>query len=300
MLKKLFFTCIVGLSALSLIKPGQLKKIIDGKITLEVEELLPGQEFNVGITTTLRDSTKLHSQTSNFTINFSDYEFEMLNGVELIQKSRTVMTLRVSENSYLNPFVELKIKLRRKGEINHFLRIPIRYDLTQRVVYHGEDGFDPRSTTENGYRKIPIAGRVNVEFIDNEQTLTNNSDPAIIGGKGPNLEVFVSVLDTMSKAFIRVKIIDEFGGIVTKTLIPEIGQLEIESIGGKGGISRSGGKGGDGGDVTVYLSPRAKPYFDQVFILNYGGEGGELWRPKVDGQKRGPYGNEGSLKIIEQ
>lgn len=281
------------------IKPGQLKKIARVTLEFDASTLVPGQEFGAVLITTLKDSTQIRSKTSNFTINFADYEVELISGVNVIEKSRTMMALKVSDYNFVNPFIEIKTKLRRKPSIKHHLKIPIRYDLTQRVKYEGRDGYDPRSTTKNGYRQIPITNRVNIEFIDNEQTLTNNSDPAIIGGKGPQLDVYVSMLDTLEKSFVRVLVKDEFGQQTVKTLLPDIGEIEIQSVGGKGGISRSGGKGGDGGDITVYLSPKAKPYFDQIFIINHGGEGGELWRPKIDGQKLGPYGNEGKLEIVD-
>ncbi|MDA7804063.1 hypothetical protein N8987_05755 [Crocinitomix sp.] len=297
--KRYILFILMVLVGASFIKPGQLKKIIRTRIVLDVSEIYPGNTFEVALLTTLRDSTKIRSQASNFTINFADFDFEILNGAELVSKSRTLMTLKVSDWAFTNPVLDIKATLRRKPSINHHIKIPIRYDLTQVVSYRGENGYDPRSTTDNGYKKIPITKRVNLEFIDNEQTLTNNSDPAIQGEKGPDLDIYISMKDTLEKAFVHILIFDEYGGEVVKTLMPDIGRIEIESLGGKGGISRSGGKGGTGGNVTVYIRKSALPYFDQIFILNNGGEGGELWRPEIDGQKLGPYGDDGEIKIID-
>ena len=148
--------------------------------------------------------------------------------------------------------------------------------------------------------KFLLAGRVNLEFIDETQTLTNNSDPNIIGGRGPDMHVFISLLDTLpNQSFLKVSIQLETGDSIQKYLPVGTGFLEIYTIGGKGGISKYGGKGGKGGDVTVHITPAARPHFDQVFIINHGGDGGELWRPKVDGHQEGPYGDDGILKIVE-
>ena len=38
---------------------------------------------------------------------------------------------------------------------------------------------------------------------------------------------------------------------------------------------------------------------DQIFIVNHGGDGGELWRPLVDGQQQGPFGDDGAVKVVD-
>ena len=38
---------------------------------------------------------------------------------------------------------------------------------------------------------------------------------------------------------------------------------------------------------------------DQIFIENFGGEGGELWRPRIDGQQQGPFGDNGEVTILD-
>ena len=44
-----------------------------------------------------------------------------------------------------------------------------------------------------------VLKNVNLEFIDNEQTLTNNSDPNILGGKGPDLDVYIELIAEICK-----------------------------------------------------------------------------------------------------
>lgn len=296
------FICWIGLSLsmFSFVKPGLVKQIARCQINIDKNEIVPGNVIPVTISTILKDSTEILSSQSNVNINFADYIFEIEGGTAIYEKSRTEMKLIISDDYFVNPEIKLSISLRRKKRIRYSVTLPIRYDITQKVYFKGEDGYDPRANTDNGYKKIPLTNRVNVEFIDNTQTLTNNSDPNIIGGRGPDMHVYISLLDTVNnKEFIAVKIILETGDSIQKYLTLKEGFLEIYTVGGKGGISKYGGKGGKGGDVTVHITPEAKPYFDQIFIINHGGEGGDLWRPKVDGHQQGPFGDDGSLRILE-
>jgi hypothetical protein len=294
------FIFLVAMSLSSFIKPGLLKKIARCELYVNQDKIVPGNIVEVTIATILKDSTEILSSESNMDINFADYDFEIEGGATVYEKSRTAMKLLISDDHFMNPRVKLKITLRRKKRINYTVTLPIRYDVAQKVFFKGKDGYDPRANSNNGYRKIPIAGRVNLEFIDETQTLTNNSDPNIIGGRGPDMHVFISLLDTLpNQSFLKVNIHLETGDSIQKYLPVGMGFLEIYTIGGKGGISKYGGKGGKGGDVTVHITPAARPHFDQVFIINHGGDGGELWRPKVDGHQEGPYGDDGILKIVE-
>lgn len=289
-----------GLSLSSFIKPGLLKKIARCQIIINADKIVPGNIVEVSISTILKDSSEILSSESNMNVNFADYHFEIEGGAEVYERSRTSMKLLILDDYFMNPEVQLSITLRRKKRINCQVTLPIRYDIAQKVYFKGEDGYDPRANSDNGYRKIPLTNRVNLEFIDNTQTLTNNSDPNIIGGRGPDMHVYVSLLDTFpNQAFLKVNIHLETGDSIQKYLPLDTGTLEIYSIGGKGGISKYGGKGGKGGDITVHISKAARPHFDQIFIINHGGEGGELWRPKVDGHQTGPYGDDGSLKIVD-
>lgn len=289
--------CLIGMS---FIKPGRLKKIVRVEVNFDREGIYPGNLVDVTLTTTLKDSTKINSTASNLTVNFSDYVFELEGGATIQERTRTKLTLRILDEYYTNPQVKMNVYLRRKPAVHWQINLPIRYDVTQKVVYKGGDGYDPRANTHDGYRKIPITKRVNIEFIDNEQTLTNNSDPNIIGEKGPDLKVYVSLVDAQyGRNFVKVNVQSEFGDTLIKYIKPGVGDLEIHTVGGRGGISRSGGKGGDGGDVTVFITEDARPYFDQIFIVNHGGEGGDLWRPKVDGQQQGPYGDDGQLTVMD-
>lgn len=284
---------------MSIIKPGQLKNVARVDFIVNPKEIYPGNLIDLSLLTTLKDSTEIFSSESNTTINFADYIFELNKGAVLVEKTRTKLLLQISDDAYNDPFVTFSVRLRRRPSITRTVNLPILYDVAQKVYFSGKNGYDPRANSNDGYRKIPITGRVNIEFIDNEQTLTNNSDPNIIGGKGPDLDIYVSLIRAADQTeFLQVLVRREFGGEYTKYVKVGAGSLEIYSIGGKGGISKYGGKGGDGGDVTVFLSPAARPYFNQIFIINHGGDGGDLWRPTIDGQQSGPYGDDGAFAIL--
>lgn len=299
-LKPIILLIALGLLTSSFIRPGQLGKIVNCQLKFDHKGIFPGNLVDVVLETTLKDSTVIPSTRSNLTINFADYVFELEGGAVVHEKTRTKLVLLIQDDSYTNPFVEISVHLRRKKSINWKIKLPILYDVTQVVNFSGKDGYDPRANSDNGYKKIPITSRVNIEYIDNSQTLTNNSDPNIIGGKGPDLEVYVSLITAEDgEKFVQVDIRSEDGDRITKYLKAGVGSLEIQSVGGKGGISRFGGKGGDGGNVTVFIKPNARPYFNQIFIVNHGGDGGELWRPKIDGQQQGPYGDDGDLEIYD-
>ncbi len=285
---------------MSFIKPGQLRKIVSCNLEFDQSQIYPGNLVEMTLNTKLKDSSVINSNASNITINFADYYFELEGGAVVHEKTRTKMTVKIADDTYNDPFVNVTVRLRRKKSIQWHMKLPILYDVRQRVVFRGGNGYDPRSNSDNGYKKIPITKRVNLEFIDNEQTLTNNSDPAIIGKNGPNLELHVSLIGSkQSGKFIKIKIRSEDGDQLVKYLKVGVGWLEIQTIGGKGGISKYGGKGGNGGDVTVFITPEARPHYDQIFIENFGGEGGELWRPRIDGQQMGPFGDNGTVEIIE-
>lgn len=296
------FLIIISLCfiSMSFIKPGQLRKIVSCNVTFNSADIYPGNLVEMTINTKLKDSSVINSNASNVTINFADYYFELEGGAVVHEKTRTKMTLKIADDSFNDPFVNLTVRLRRKKSVQWQMKIPILYDVRQKVVFNGSNGYDPRNNSDNGYKKIPLTKRVNLEFIDNEQTLTNNSDPAILGGDGPKLDVHVSIIPSQQRGkFIKVEIRSENGEQLVKYLKVGVGWLEIQSSGGKGGISKYGGKGGKGGDITVYITPEARPHFNQIFIENFGGEGGELWRPKVDGQQQGPYGDNGEVEIIQ-
>lgn len=298
LIRIIFFIGLL-LSLTSFIKPGLIKKIARCELIIDKSEIIPGNIIPITIATVLKDSSQILSSESNMNINFADYNFEIEGGAAIYEKSRTEMKLLILDNHFAQPSIKFSISLRRKKRISYSITLPLRYDVTQKVYFKGEDGYDPRANTDNGYRKIPLTNRVNLEFIDNAQTLTNNSDPNIIGGRGPDMHVYISLLDTLNhQRFLDVKIQLETGDSIQKYLPVDKGFLEIYSVGGKGGISKYGGKGGNGGDITVHITPEAKPYFDQVFIINHGGEGGALWRPKVDGHQQGPFGDDGNLKIV--
>ncbi len=299
MIKRLIFLFSFVMLSMSIIKPGQLKNIAKVDFILNQKEIYPGNQIELSLLTTLKDSTEIFSAESNTTINFANYLFELKKGAKIIEKSRTKLVLQISDDAYNDPYVEFSIHLRRRPSVFKTIYLPILYDVPQKVYFSGKNGYDPRTNSNDGYRKIPVAGRVNIEFIDNEQTLTNNSDPNIIGEKGPNLDVYISLIRSIDQSeFLQVLIRKEFGGEITKYVKVGAGILEIFSVGGKGGISKYGGKGGDGGDVTVFITKSARPYFNQVFIINHGGDGGELWRPLIDGQQSGPYGNDGAFAIL--
>jgi hypothetical protein len=251
----------------------------------------------VSILTVLKDSTYINSTGA---INFADYDIQLIGGAVIHQKTRYKLVIRVLDDFYSNPVIKISATLRRNPKCFVLRTFRIIYSKLQLLQFKGVDGYDPRANSENGYRKVPITKRVNLEFIDNTQTLSNNSDPAIIGGKGPDLEVYISLIQSESnQKFLKIQINSEISQSLTKYLPLGIGQLEIQSIGGKGGISKYGGKGGNGGNVTIHITSEAKPFFYQVIIDNEGGEGGDLWRPKVDGQQSGPYGDNGELKILD-
>lgn len=300
MFKGIFFSLCIAFLSLSFIKPGYLKKIASCKIEIDSKAVYPGNTLELIIETKLKDSTVIRSSASNFTINFADYDFTITGGATILEKSRTKLSIEISNDAYREPFVHFSAVLRRKPSIKWEQKFPIRYDVVQKVAFAGKNGYDPRATTANGYRKIPLVKGVNLEFIDEEQTLTNNSDPNLIGGSGPNLDVYVSLIgNNAQEQFIKVEVRSDQGTQIYKYLKLGVGSLEVQTIGGKGGISKTGGKGGRGGDVTVFITPEAKPYFNQIFIVNYGGEGGQLWRPKIDGEQQGPYGDDGDVKIVK-
>ena len=227
-----------------------------------------------------------------------DYNIELEGGAVVHEKTRTKFILRILDEAYKTPFILITAKLRRKKSITHTLKLPILYDVIQQISFAGKNGYDPRSTTESGFKTIPITKRVNIQFIDNTQTLTNNSDPNIIGGRGMDLLVYISMAEEVENGqYIKIKIVGEQEVEFTKYLRVGVGMLEIATTGGKGGISKSGGKGGRGGDVSVFIRPEARKYFNQVLVYNFGGDGGALWRPKVDGHQQGPFGDNGTMEI---
>tara|TARA_B110000046_G_C13018999_1_gene410163 strand:+ start:439 stop:1305 length:867 start_codon:yes stop_codon:yes gene_type:complete len=284
---------------MSLIRPGQLRKIVSCSVEFGPSEIYPGNVVEMTINTKMKDSSVINSNESNVTINFADYIFELEGGAVVHEKTRTKMLIKIADDAYDDPFVNLTIRLRRKKSIQWQRKLPILYDVRQKVVFRGSNGYDPRANSANGYKKIPISKRINLEFIDNTQTLTNNSDPAIVGGDGPDLDVYISIVPSKERGkFLKVEIRSEDGILLEKYLKVGVGWIEIQTQGGKGGISKYGGKGGKGGDVTVFITKEARPYFDQIFIENFGGEGGELWRPRIDGQQQGPFGDNGEVTIL--
>ena len=298
-MKSILIVLFIAFSSMSFIKPGQLKKIARCSISIDSYDIYPGNILDLVLTTKLVDSTVIRSSSSNFAINYADYEIELTGGIEILEKTRTKLLVKISDTAFMDPYISINVKLRKKNSIKWQITLPILYNQKQTVSFIGKDGYDPRANSNNGYKKIPVTKRINLEFIDNQQTLTNNSDPAIIGEKGPDLDLYVSLLPTKNGNFIKIKIRDEFGEQYIKYLKAGTGSIEIQTIGGKGGISKNGGKGGPGGNVTVFITPEAKPYFDQIFIDNQGGEGGDLWRPKVDGQKQGAYGDNGEVTTVK-
>lgn len=295
------FTIAIGMLFLctAFIWPGQLKNIARIEVVYDQSAVYPGNYVELSLLTTFKDSSQVSSLENGAVISFADCLFEMSGSVKIHRKSRKSITLFISDEAFKNPYVDIEVQLRRKKAISWHRKIPIRYDVTQVVHFAGRDGYDPRSATDNGYKKIPLTKRVNIEFIDNTQTLTSNSDPKVKGGNGPNLDIYVSLVDSLEEKIIQVEIKDSTGLRRVKYLKPDVGELEIRTTGGRGGISRYGGKGGNGGNVRVHLRPEAKEYYSQIFIVNNGGEGGELWRPKVDGQQQGPYGDDGDLTILD-
>lgn len=300
MVKQFLIILSLFFLSMSLIKPGQLRKIVSCNVAFNLTEIYPGNLVQMTIYTKLKDSSVINSNASNVTINFADYTFEVEGGAVVHEKSRTKMTIKVADDSYNDPYVNLNVYLRRKKSIKWQMKVPILYDVKQKVVFKGGNGYDPRASSDNGYKKIPLTKRINLEFIDNEQTLTNNSDPAILGGDGPDLDLHISLVTSKERGkFIKVEVRSEDGIIQEKFLKVGVGWLEIQTLGGKGGISKYGGKGGKGGDVTVFITREARPHFDQIFIENFGGEGGELWRPRVDGQQHGSFGDNGEVSILD-
>ena len=295
--KPLLILLLLAFLGFSFVKPGQGKKVVRCQLQIDSTKIIPGNLVEVSILTVLKDSTYINSTGA---INFADYDIQLIGGAVVHQKTRYKLVIRVLDDFYSNPVIKISATLRRNPKCFVLRTFRIIYSKLQLLQFKGVDGYDPRANSENGYRKVPITKRVNLEFIDNTQTLSNNSDPAIIGGKGPDLEVYISLIQSESnQKFLKIQINSEISQSLTKYLPLGIGQLEIQSIGGKGGISKYGGKGGNGGNVTIHITSEAKPFFYQVIIDNEGGEGGDLWRPKVDGQQSGPYGDNGELKILD-
>jgi hypothetical protein len=295
--KPLLILLLFAFLGFSFVKPGQGKKVVRCQLQIDSTKIIPGNLVEVSILTVLKDSTYINSTGA---INFADYDIQLIGGAVIHEKTRYKLVIRVLDDFYSNPVIKISVTLRRNPKCFVLRTFRIIYSKLQLLQFKGVDGYDPRANSENGYRKVPITKRVNLEFIDNTQTLSNNSDPAIIGGKGPDLELYISLIkDESNKNFLKVLINSEFTLPITKYLPLGIGQLEIQSNGGKGGISKYGGNGGNGGNVTVHITSEAKPFFYQVIIDNEGGEGGDLWRPKVDGQQSGPYGDNGELKILD-
>jgi hypothetical protein len=295
--KPLLILLLLAFLGFSFVKPGQGKKVVRCQLQIDSTKIIPGNLVEVSILTVLKDSTYINSTGA---INFADYDIQLIGGAVIHQKTRYKLVIRVLDDFYSNPVIKISATLRRNPKCFVLRTFRIIYSKLQLLQFKGVDGYDPRANSENGYRKVPITKRVNLEFIDNTQTLSNNSDPAIIGGKGPDLEVYISLIQSESnQKFLKIQINSEISQSLTKYLPLGIGQLEIQSIGGKGGISKYGGKGGNGGNVTIHITSEAKPFFYQVIIDNEGGEGGDLWRPKVDGQQSGPYGDNGELKILD-
>ena len=277
-----------------------LKQIERVEFVYKPNSIYPGNLVEISLRTVLKDSSEIFSTESNTTINFADYVFELEKGAVIHDKSRTSLTLKIADDAYEDPEVVFSVRLRRKPSIKAIVTAPILYDGIQTIYFSGKNGYDPRANSDNGFRKIPLTSRVNIEFIDNSQTLTNNSDPNIVGGKGPDLDVYISLIKAQNGTdYLKVVVRKDLGGEYVKYLIAGVGFLEIYSVGGKGGISKYGGKGGDGGDVTVFITRQAKPFYDQIFIVNHGGDGGELWRPLVDGQQQGPFGDDGAVKVVD-
>jgi hypothetical protein len=295
--KPLLILLLLAFLGFSFVKPGQGKKVVRCQLQIDSTKIIPGNLVEVSILTVLKDSTYINSTGA---INFADYDIQLIGGAVIHQKTRYKLVIRVLDDFYSNPVIKISVTLRRNPKCFVLRTFRIIYSKLQLLQFKGVDGYDPRANSENGYRKVPITKRVNLEFIDNTQTLSNNSDPAIIGGKGPDLEAYISLIQSESnQKFLKIQINSEISQSLTKYLPLGIGQLEIQSNGGKGGISKYGGKGGNGGNVTIHITSEAKPFFYQVIIDNEGGEGGDLWRPKVDGQQSGPYGDNGELKILD-
>lgn len=300
MTPKLILFVLFAFFGLAIVKPGLLKQIERVEFVYKPNSIYPGNLVEISLRTVLKDSTEIFSTESNTTVNFADYIFELEKGAVIHDKSRTSLTLKIADDAYEDPKVVFSVRLRRKPSIKAIVTAPILYDGIQTVYFSGKNGYDPRANSDNGFRKIPLTSRVNIEFIDNSQTLTNNSDPNIVGGKGPDLDVYISLIKAQNGTdYLKVVVRKDLGGEYVKYLIAGVGFLEIYSVGGKGGISKYGGKGGDGGDVTVFITRQAKPFYDQIFIVNHGGDGGELWRPLVDGQQQGPFGDDGAVKVVD-
>lgn len=277
-----------------------LKEIQRCELVFDEDSFLPSGEVTISILTTLKDGTQYSSLGSVLQMNFANYNFSLKGPAKVIKKSRKSITLKIDEDAYNNPYLILGISMRRDKAISWEKKIPIRYDLFQAISFVGRDGYDPRTSTDNGYRTIPLGGsRVNIQFIDDGGTLSNNSDPNIVGEKGKDITIFMSIIQSNAgDEIVKIRINPEESLPQFKYFLPGMGGLEVFSIGGKGGISKSGGKGGNGGDVTIYVRPEARPYLDQLYISNYGGRGGDVWRPQEGEKNIGPHGVIGKIEII--
>ncbi len=278
---------------------GRLSRIARCELLVNKHEIYPNNSTEITLRTTLNDSIKIYSTTPQPGISFLNYKFTLEGPAKIERSNKKSVVIKVTEEAYKNPFIRLKVQLKRNPQIVWEKEFPVLYDVEQSISFFGKNGYNPQSSTSNGYRKVKLTKRVNLVFIDNGQTLSNNSG-RIEGDNGPNLTLYVSMIKGFEKQeYVKVEIETNYGDRQTKYLRPKVGLLEISTIGGNGGISENGGRGGNGGDVTIYVKNEARQYLDQVFIQNQGGEGGPLWRPKVDGHKEGPYGDQGEIKIID-
>lgn len=279
------------------IHPDIRDEIRSCRIIFNADSVLPGSTLKLSVNTVLSNGYELSSASGVFSPNLSDYRIHVSGQAELVKKNRKYFWIKIEENAWSDPFIRIDATLKKNKEITCREMIRIRMEAPVYVNYSGQDGYDPATSTEEARMEIFNTGVY--LSLGYPNTLSYHSGKSVDGEDAPDLDVYLRMeqLENQREMKLRADIIDSEGKVTTKYIDPVYGELIISSIGGNGGTSTFGAKGGRGGDVTVYYTREAQPYLSRVYIRNFGGNGGPLWRPSHEGQS-GPCGMPGETSYL--
>lgn len=279
------------------ISPYVKRELEDLRLSYSADSVLAGENIQFTLISILKGGIELTSAKPFMSPNFSDYKLNVYGPVRIIKKDRKKLILSIDHDAYENPFIRFEIKCKRKPSIKKTINVRIRFDVPYLITFKGNDGYDPATSSQEDRKEIL---NTNIYFsMGYGNTLSHNTGKSVDGEKGPDLTIFLSLFeyDMAYEKMLKVEVRSEHQKPITRFIELNTGEAIISSIGGNGGTSQEGGKGGDGGDVILYVTEEAWPYKDQLFIRNFGGSGGPLWRPTEKGQS-GPYGHPGKTTIL--